>query len=480
MPGNNRFYSSLSLLLLLNVLIKPLWIFAIDRQVQVLAGNETYGHYFSLLNLSLVFSFAADMGLTPFLNRRLAISPTGSEALLPFIKLKAVFSIIYVALVTGTAVLTGIQQWDILLYVTAIQLLTSLFVFLRAVITARQQFKTDAWLSVADKTIMLLVGGSFLYLPFAGHTLPVDRFLQIQLLSTLLACLLATVAILKYRKKENTSPALMQRTLWYDLWPFALAVLLMSTHNRLDGFLLEQLHRDGAREAGIYAGAYRLLDVCNMAGYLVISFLFPYIAKRWSRQENIADVVLQSRHLLISFAVVVVAILVGLAPWVQQVLYKQPDAYAATVLQWCIPSLIGYSLINIYGTVLSATGHIRLFLYLMMGAVLINTLLNLWLIPQWGARGAAVAALLTQTALGCILMTTAVYTNGLRTDMRSIAWYAATGALASVCLLAGLHFSVNKGLLLSVTTLLIAVLLFASGIVSVKSLQGLINKNQTE
>ena len=49
MKGPSGFYSSLGLLVLLNAIIKPLWIFAIDRQVQNVVGTENYGVYFSLL-----------------------------------------------------------------------------------------------------------------------------------------------------------------------------------------------------------------------------------------------------------------------------------------------------------------------------------------------------------------------------------------------------------------------------------------------
>ena len=52
-----RFYSSLGLLVLLNAIVKPFWIFAIDRQVQNVVGFEAYGVYFSLFNFQLFLVF---------------------------------------------------------------------------------------------------------------------------------------------------------------------------------------------------------------------------------------------------------------------------------------------------------------------------------------------------------------------------------------------------------------------------------------
>ena len=77
MKESSRFYSSLGLLILLNVIIKPVWIFGIDRQVQNIVGTETYGTYFSLLGFSIVFSFLLDWGFTGFFNRELAANKTG-------------------------------------------------------------------------------------------------------------------------------------------------------------------------------------------------------------------------------------------------------------------------------------------------------------------------------------------------------------------------------------------------------------------
>ena len=66
------FFGGLSLLLFLNLLIKPAWIFFIDRQVQNAVGHEAYGKYFALFNLTYVLLFAADAGLTNMLVQRVA------------------------------------------------------------------------------------------------------------------------------------------------------------------------------------------------------------------------------------------------------------------------------------------------------------------------------------------------------------------------------------------------------------------------
>src|SRR6478672_9205778 len=69
---SKSFFKGLSWLLVLNLLIKPVWIFFIDRNVQNAVGHEAYGRYFALLNLSFLFLFLSDAGLSNMMNQRLA------------------------------------------------------------------------------------------------------------------------------------------------------------------------------------------------------------------------------------------------------------------------------------------------------------------------------------------------------------------------------------------------------------------------
>ncbi|MBK5272121.1 MAG: hypothetical protein JJE22_14020, partial [Bacteroidia bacterium] len=162
----HKFYSSLGLLIILNAIIKPVWIFGIDRQVQNVAGTTAYGSYFSLFNLSIVLSFLLDWGLSTYFNRQLAsqkekfLTSAGS-----FLLIKLLFVLIYTGIIVLVAAFAGIKEWTILFNIIFIQILTSLFLFFRSIITAQQWFRTDAWLSVLDKTLMILLCGSFLYYP---------------------------------------------------------------------------------------------------------------------------------------------------------------------------------------------------------------------------------------------------------------------------------------------------------------------------
>jgi hypothetical protein len=75
------FFSSLLLLVILNLIIKPLWVFGIDRQVQNVTGLEAYGNYFALLNLCMMMQFLLDLGITPYFNRKFSAEPNNVKML---------------------------------------------------------------------------------------------------------------------------------------------------------------------------------------------------------------------------------------------------------------------------------------------------------------------------------------------------------------------------------------------------------------
>ena len=467
MKETSRFYSSLSLLVLLNAVVKPLWIFGIDRQVQNEVGVAAYGTYFSILNLSFVLSFLLDWGLTIYYNRQSSAKDgIVADHASSFIFIKLLLALLYALIIFAVAYFSGVERLDIVLYVVLIQILLSMFLFLRAGITSRQWFRTDAWLSVLDKLMMVLLCGIFLYFPSLLGSISIERFLLLQIGSLLLSNLITFTILLV--KKFNFS----FRKQWPDLSifkaaaPFAITVLLMSFHSRIDGFLLERI--SSAEEAGKYAGAYRLLDAANMPGVLFASFLMPYMARRWSEGLEIKTVILNIRHFLLVTAIIFSAIVVFLAPWIQKTLYHHTDASSIKVMQYCLPAMLGYSLVQVYGTVMTATGHIVAFSYITLISVIINLILNILLIPLSGAKGSCIAALVSQGFCG--IATTWYVSQKLKIgiDLRSCLIYIFIAALVSGFLYAANEWPVNKILVIAGAGIIAMIITLATRLVDLK------------
>ncbi len=453
------------------MIIKPFWIFGIDRQVQNITGAAEYGTYFSLLNLSIVFGFLLDWGLTNYINRGLAAKKMElQEQLGTFLLLKIVFAIAYALLVVAAAALAGVKRWNILAGVILIQFLTFLFLFFRNVVTANQWFKIDAWLSVLDKSLMILLCGSFIFLPAIFGVIDIEKFLFSQIVSTSLAIII--VIIILYSKGivfKKPDLSFFDRSVIGSIVPFALTVFLMSVHVRADGFLLERIHPNGAHEAGIYATAYRLLDASNMIGFLISSFFLPFIARLWSEGQPLQQTILQTRHLQVMFSVMITSVSILLAGWLQKILYHRYDAYSVQILQWGLPALIGYSFVQVYGTVMTATGRITSFVYLNLVAVVINITLNLFLIPRKGAFGCCISAICSQSFLAISTMIFVHNKLKISIDSRSLILYLFNGLIIGATLYFLSGTTMNTWLMLFIAAAITFMLTTATKLISLNS-----------
>jgi len=419
------FLRNLSWLVVLNLLVKPLWVFGIDRKVQNAVGHAAFGTYFSILNLAIILAILADAGLTNLLNRQLAQGqqlPIGR-----YLRYKLLLSAGYLAVLAMVCQLSSVTRWDLVGQVALLQLGASFLLFYRNILTGHQQFRTDAWLSVADKALMILLCAPLLYLPFAGG-IRLESFLWIQIAGTFAALLLA----MYLARRHHTLPlnaGLKTSGIFRQSAPFVLLILLMGLHTRLDAFLLERLHPQGALEAGIYAAAYRLLDAGNTIGYMSASFLVPFIARHLEDRALVNATVLRLRHGLLAAALGFCALCWGLAPAMMQLLYHTDSVYEQQVLKACVAVLPAYYGIHLYGSTLTASNRLRDFTWIMLSATGINIALNLLLIEPYGALGCCYAALASQyaCALGCFLRARQRF--GLKVHLPSLLGYLGLGSV---------------------------------------------------
>lgn len=451
-----KFFTGLGWLILLNILIKPVWIFFIDRPVQNIVGHESYGTYFALLNLSLVLAFIADAGITNMMNQRVASGSRLNTSKL--LLLKIAFSVLYALIVISVAALSSFEQMQLLYFLIAIQVLSSFFLFFRALITAHQAFRADAFISVIDKLLVTILCIPFIYFIAQFKEIDLQLFLQLQLISlivSILVCLLVLIKLKALHPGVNSSvKGMLQLAL-----PFALVIFLMAFHSRADAYLLRVLHPDGALQAGIYATAFRLLDAANMVGYLVASFLVPYLARNGEKKDLVKRTIKDIQLGLLFFSLGISAFSIFYASWIQELLYHSKDSFNSDVIRFSLLVLPAYMIIHIYGSALTAAGELNLMIKIFGLAVIINLILNLVLIEELGALGSALAALCSQyfSAAACYLL--ASRRLDLQGNKRSWLLYGIVASLLLLLFYIGQRAMINVWLILALAVLALVLLL---------------------
>ncbi len=149
-----------------NLLVKPIYIFGIDRSVQNLVGPESYGTYFALFNFALLFQIVTDLGLQNYNNRSISQSAKRIHTYFPSILLiKTVLAIVFLGLIfIGASLLDyATDQLHLLLWVGINTILVSFILYLRSNISGSGRYRWDSLLSILDKALMILIIGYLLF-----------------------------------------------------------------------------------------------------------------------------------------------------------------------------------------------------------------------------------------------------------------------------------------------------------------------------
>lgn len=392
------------LVLILNLTVKGVYLFGIERTVQNRLPEADYGLYFSLLGLAMILQVIADCGLQLYNSRTIS----GHRQLLAkyfpyFIALKAVLGVIFfVAVLLGGWAL-GYRRWEVglLLLVATGQFLNSLVLYLRSSLAGLGRYALDSWFSILDKVLMIALIGSLLY--FAPECLTIRLFAGTQVLCWLVTAL--ALGILLRGKLQRWRPKFHGPTLALLLRggaPYAIAILLMAAYTRTDAIMIERLLPDGAAAAGHYAAGYRLLDALNTVGWLLTGLLLPMYARLHARREDLSELLRFSVHLLVGGGILVGIAVAAFAEPIVGLLYDFAEPRTATILFFLGLAFIAQCLNYAYGGLLGATGLIGRMNYVFASGILLNVAGNLWVLPRYGAPGAAAVTLVTQSFVALV------------------------------------------------------------------------------
>jgi len=395
-----KFVSSLALLLLLNGLVKPLWIFGIDVKVQNVVGAANYGLYAALFSFTFIFNILLDLGLSHYNNRDLSQSPEKLVRNLAYLgSLKMVLALLYLAvtLTVGYFLRYRGEAFSLLAILALNQFLASFIIFLRSNVAGLQLFRSDAILSVLDKLLMLLLCGAWLYPSwelFPPFT--IQGFAWVQTGSYLLTALVAFTLV--RRKARVLAPRFafgpFAERLRHSM-PYALLLLLMALYTKVDSVMVEQIA--GALENGIYAQGFRLLEGANQLGYLFSILLLPMFSGMLARREPVAELVQLAYGLIITLLLAVALSGFFYAEPLMEWLYDAHTERSSGIFRYLILSTLAFGTTYIFGTLLTANGQLRILNRIALVGFVANIGLNALLIPRQGALGAAWATLLTQS-----------------------------------------------------------------------------------
>ena len=397
---NREFIINIVFLISINLLIKPFFIFGIDRTVQNVVGTETYGVYFSLLSLTYLFGIINDFGIQNFNNRSVSQNPSIIDHyFLSIVGIKFLLGVIYLIVIFLMAWMWNydFEVWHILLILSINMIMAQFIFYLRSNISGLGMYRTDSVISALDKLLMILICGVLLWAPFLEGKFKIEWFVYAQTASFALTAL---VALFIVGKRLNILLLKVRTSLIISLLkksaPYALVIFLMSVYTRIDAVMIERMLPNGEEESGIYGAAYRLLDASNMIGFLFAGLLLPMFSKLLKEKISVLPLARMSALMIWSGAITVSVLSYFFQKEIVELLYVEATSYWGEVLGILMISFIAVSGTYIFGTLLTANGSLEKMNKILVVAVLLNIVFNFFLIPKHGALGAAWATVVTQ------------------------------------------------------------------------------------
>jgi O-antigen/teichoic acid export membrane protein len=413
------FYSNLFFSLGLNLLVKPVAIFAIDMAVQNIVGQQ-YGIYFAFFNLSLIISIVFDLGVNNYSTRLSAQNlPEAKKLFSTILGLRLLLLLIYLTGIGLLKVFVSLSwtEYRLILLLGLNQFLIANISFFRSYFAGLQRFRLDAFLSILDRLLLIFSVGYVIYFyPDGFKLIDIESYSIFQFGCYALSFLVAGCLAIYLIKPKLEIPRLNSfLPIVKKSFPFALLIVLMTLYTRIDALLLLHFSVDnGTQEAAYYAQAYRLIDALYMFAMVFAGLLFPMFAKMLKENPTaIAALVSQASKLLLgsSLAFIVFSLLRG-GHLIDRI-YSDTSVESGSILFLLSIGFFGMASNLIYGSLLTANGSLKVLNSISFVGLLVNISLNLMLIPKVLQNGAVIAAGVAALTQILVALTQAIYCKRL-------------------------------------------------------------------
>ena len=203
----------------------------------------------------------------------------------------------------------------------------------------------------------------------------------------------------------------ISRALLFKGTAYAISSFLMILNYKIDVVMMERL--TSASEIGTYIIAVEIAQLTWVLPQSINTALFSHSANAQDEQAFARKVARLFRvSVLISF--LLVAGLAVASPFLIPAMYGNEFIPSVRAMQLLLPGVFCLLLLKILNMDLAGRGRPMVSLWVKVPALVVNILLNLYLLPRYGARGAAVASSVSYSLTGVGFMVLYCRVTGLR------------------------------------------------------------------
>ena len=369
--------ASAGLLLIVVILVK-----------QVL-GNKTFGAFSWALSLATIGEALMDFGIHQITIRSIARDRQSATRIFRnTLGLKALPGLVMFVILGAIACISW-DQADIritclLMLIGA--MLRSYLMTIRGVLLGLERFGDESLVVIADRVTLVLVVAAALY---SGLGL-------IGLGAAFVAARLVTVAggLALARRYVGPPRPVFERDLWRELQvnalPLGAFLIVLNVYNYVDTLLLGWMK--SLEDVGLYTVAYKIYEGVTYVPAILASLLTPRLSSLWNGDRAAHGRLLRNGlAVTTALAVLLTAVLWVAAPLALTLAFQQDSLAAVPALRILSTGLVFVFAIWVLHAAAISVFEQKLLLITTGVGVVVNTGLNLWLIPRYGINGAAAA-----------------------------------------------------------------------------------------
>ncbi len=363
-----------------------------------LAGVEGTGQYVIATTFALVFSSFADLGMSNVVVREVARAPEKAASHLgAAISIKSLLIVIVAVVSQVVAWLMGYSD-DVRMMIavaTLAVLIDSVSVTFYAVLRGFQNLRPEA-IGVIIGQVILVTVGTISYFVWRTPLVMVTALLCTTIWNFIWSALaLGRHLNLRPRFSWNKTDL---RFVWLTTLPFALAAVFSRIYSYVDSLMLSKLGTEA--QVGLYGAANKLTFAFIFLPSVFAAALYPAMSEYYVKDRaRLARLFVDSCRYLM---VVVMPIVFGIAVLSSEIItmiFGDNFAESAESLLVLIFALIFAFLYWPTGSLLNASNRQSYNTAAMGITMAVNIALNFFMLPKYGAMGAAASALATNILL---------------------------------------------------------------------------------
>lgn len=372
--------------------------FMLSVMIGRVLGQDGLGIYATVLAWIFPLSLITEFGLGTLITRDIALKPEDSHAYLrASILARLVIGGVITLIIYSTAPLIS-QDIHI---VRGLQIASPLIIILpfyssfTAIFRAKQIMQPITWLNLGMLISQVsLTGLAFWY----GEDIE-----SVLIINTLTSFVQLFAAWLVYRRwfYEPSQQIIPLQTLLVAATPFAIAAVLAAIQSRIAIILLEQF--TSTSDVGLYTAAARFIEAGRMLPHAFFDALFPVLASLAAIPHELKRMFQRVLVGLTTFGIAFAVVISWISLPLLTLTYGQDFISARSmliILAWSLLPMLLKGGRTLYWYAVGETMYVNL---VTVGVIIIQVIAAIWLIPSYGAMGAAWVMVIAETSAVILL-----------------------------------------------------------------------------